>query len=446
MEIKTLEDIRKWRDELRLLAKSIDYKEFKGQTFGSENEYTYESLIGGLESLLTDISTLLKSKNRLIKITTYNERTKIIDILSQIHLNIYSPGNLYPLIDQLKLQLRPYNLRFFEDRFIEFENEIDEARKIKLVIQQDKVTIEKKITSFEKNSETIDSQLQSSQQQFNRISEQLKILDEKKTILENEVRLYQTKVAEISKISDEASVFLETIRTKANDSAANEKLINKFAQNIQKSEENLTLLDTRIEESIQKIATYESERKEIILEAQKLIDKAREALKYTTAQGISASFQTKHDNSIGFFKVGIWLVGAGFFMLLISALSFWILLEPNFDANVLIGRILMVPVLGIGLFFCISQYNKQKTIIEDYAYKTVVATAIVGFSEQIKKHEGENTDEYVTYMKTALSEIHQDPLRKRGKGEDTNASPENIDANKMLELFKKFLEVSKAAS
>src|SRR5690606_16740305 len=153
------------------------------------------------------------SKSRLIKITTYSERTKIIDILTHIHLNIYSPGNLYPHIDQLKLQLRPYNLRFFEDRFIEFENEIDAARRIKLAIQQDKVTVEKKITYFEKSSDTIDSQLQSSQQQFNKISEHLKILDENKTILENEVRLYQTKVAEISKISDEASVFLETIRT-----------------------------------------------------------------------------------------------------------------------------------------------------------------------------------------------------------------------------------------
>ncbi len=98
------------------------------------------------------------------------------------------------------------------------------------------------------------------------------------------------------------------------------------------------------------------------------------------------------------------------------------------------------------MYFCISQYNKQKTIIEDYAYKTVIAKAIVGFSEQIKKNQNENTDEYVTYMKTALAEIHQDPLRKRSKNNSTNSQSDNVDSNKMFELFQKFVEIFKPKS
>ena len=46
-------------------------------------------------------------------------------------------------------------------------------------------------------------------------------------------------------------------------------------------------------------------------------------------------------------------------------------------------------------------------------------------------------------MKTALAEIHQDPLRKRDKIDSSKSSYEEIDPNKMIELFKRFSEVFK---
>lgn len=446
MEINSITEIKNRRDEIRDLLKSIDVKLYQGQTFGSENEYSYKSLIGGIEALLTDISTLLKSPTRFIKISTYNERTNLNTYLQNIKAYINDPGNLYAQVDQLKIFLRPYNLRFFEDRFIEFEKEIDEARKIKINLQEDKAEVVKIIESIKTDEETVEGKISASQTSFEALEKLILTLTEKKELLETEILALEEKNEEISRIKDASTSLLATIKQSGNEVSANEKLIKNFALNIHKSEEKIILLDSRLEESEKKLSAYEEERITILKEAKSLIESARQALKYTTANGISESFQTKHDNSTGFLKLGIWLLGAGAFMIFILALSFWILFEPNYVANVVIGRILMVPVLAVGLYFCISQYNRQKNIIEDYAYKTVVATAIVGFSEQIKKHESDNTDEYVTYMKTALAEIHQDPLRKRGKVEDSNMIPENIDPNKMLELFKKFLEVSKAAS
>lgn len=446
MAIKSIEDIRRIRDEIREQIKLIDLNIYKDQTFGSENEYTYKGLIGGVEALLADLTVLVKSENRFIKFTTYSERSSIISYLSNIKAYLNVPGNLYPQVDQLKTILRPFNLKYFQDHFIEFEKEIEEARKIKLIIQQDRLETSKEIEDIKSSSTSILKIQESSNEKLSELENEIEQLTTKKDNLELEIESLETKNDEVEKLKNTALDHSETIKVKLDEVTSSEKLIKNFALNIQKSEANIVLLDSRLEESEKKLSAYEEERNNILKEANSLIESARQALKYTTAKGISESFQTKHDNSTGFLKLGVWLVGAGVFMILILALSFWILFEPTYVANVVIGRILMVPVLALGLYFCISQYNKQKNIIEDYAYKTVVATAIVGFSEQIKKHESDNTDEYVTYMKTALAEIHQDPLRKRGKVEDSNMIPENIDANKMLELFKKFLEVSKAAS
>ena len=113
MEINSITDIKNLRNEIKDLIKSVDFKIYQGQTFGSENEYTYKSLIGGIEALLTDISALLKSPVRFIKISTYSERSNLITYLQNIKAYINDPGNLYAQVDKLKLLLRQYNLRFF---------------------------------------------------------------------------------------------------------------------------------------------------------------------------------------------------------------------------------------------------------------------------------------------------------------------------------------------
>lgn len=444
MEIPSITAIRNRRDEIREVIKEIDVKLYHGQTFGSEDEYSYKSLLGGIEALLTDITTLLRSPIRFIKISTYSERSGLISSLTNIKLYLDSPSNLYAQVDQLKLLLRPYNLRFFEDRFIEFETEIDEARKIKINLQEDKVAVEKIIDSIKNDEETVEENITSSKTKFEELELLITELTDRKESIETKIEALEEKNEEILKMKDGAVSLLEIIKDSATESSTNEKLIRNFASTIQKSEANVVLLDSRLAESEKKLTAYEEERKNILKDANSLIESSRQALNYTTAQGISASFKTKHDDSVGFWKVGAWLFAAGTFMTMIIGISFWILLDKNITTNILIGRILMVPILSIGLYFCISQYNKQKNIIEDYAYKTVIATAIVGFSEQIKKHESENTDEYVSYMKTALGEIHQDPLRERGKSNNTNNSIADIDANKTIELFQKFASIFKS--
>lgn len=78
----------------------------------------------------------------------------------------------------------------------------------------------------------------------------------------------------------------------------------------------------------------------------------------------------------------------------------------------LIGRLSMIPFTIAGAIFCANQYTKQKNIIEDYAYKTVLAKSIIAFSEELREKSPER---YAEYLSTILKEIHQDPLRKRGK-------------------------------
>ena len=174
-------------------------------------------------------------------------------------------------------------------------------------------------------------------------------------------------------------------------------------------------------------------------ESKDLIASAKKALNYKTAEGISAAFQEQYDLASDKKLTSFWLWAAGISMILAIGLGIWVLATGG-EINYIIGRISLIPLALLVAFFAGKQYVRQKNIAEDYAYKMVLSKAIVGFSEQIKKHGTENNEEYVHYIKRALEEIHKDPLRSRSsksqKSESSNLDEIIQTAERIVALTK----------
>lgn len=118
----------------------------------------------------------------------------------------------------------------------------------------------------------------------------------------------------------------------------------------------------------------------------------------------------------------------------------WALLGygSNREALYLISRVSVVPLLLGGLWFCATQYIKQKHIIEDYAYKRVLALSMVSFRNEIKDSSPSGVDAFVSAV---LQELHKPPLDslerknlneevKLLKGVQTEMLKEMLDAMK----------------
>ena len=71
----------------------------------------------------------------------------------------------------------------------------------------------------------------------------------------------------------------------------------------------------------------------------------------------------------------------------------------------------------------------------------VLSKAIVGFSEQLKKNGSDNNVEYVHYIKTALEEIHRDPLRKRDA--EPKVKVESTINREILDIAEKIIRIGK---
>jgi hypothetical protein len=440
MEINTINVIRTKRDSIREKIKSLNIKNNK-TTYGPENEYTYKGLLAGIEALLTDISALTGAPNKFIKLSTHQERNQIVSNLTYIDQYIQSPQNFIAHFEALKVMLRSYNVRSMTERQIEFENEIEKVRKTKIQLDQTLTESEKLLNNINSKTNEHNESIEDGESKLEEINSQLQLVNDRKEKLEQEVDNLQTLNTTLSEIKETANENLEKINDSLNESKSNEKLISSFANNIQKSNTQLTVLQQNTEDNNEQLKEYEVERKRILSQATDLINSAKKALNYKSAEGISASFQNQYDSSNNKILLGSWIVGAILCLLSTIGLGLWILQTNPDYLGLLIGRISLLPLPVIGAVFCANQYTKQKNIIEDYAYKMVLSKNIVGFSEQLKKNGSEDNVEYVHYIKTALEEIHRDPLRKREGISKIKAQNTNI--NDIVELAEKIVKMSK---
>lgn len=438
---QSIQTIRENREEIREKIKTLNLKNYENQHFGAENEYTYKGLIGEVESLLTDLSTLTQYENKFIKLSNYSERKQIADNLINILSYLESPANLYSYIENLKIILRSYNIRNFSENLIQFEKEIDEIKKLRIELEEVlsesnklKEEISNKNSKINNLHNEADEILDGIKENFKNISDAFDKLSEKS----NKVNILNDELEVIKETAKSNLTKITEIRTK---SESNQKLIDNFATKVQDRDNRLTELEQKIIENNATLVKYEEERVKILKEAEGLIESAKTALNYKTAEGLSASFSEQYKNSNGFWASAGWILGAITCLLITLALGIWFLHNISEDNKwyFIVGRFLLLPMPIIGAFFCANQYTKQKNITEDYAYKTVIAKSIVGFSEQLKKNSTDNS-QYITYIAKALEEIHKDPLRAR----EHNSSKLKLDKtqfDKLVETLPKLLEL-----
>jgi hypothetical protein len=443
METQSVITIKKLRDQIREKLASFDTSQFNNKKFGIEEEYNGKSIYLGLDAILIDISYFVKSHNIFIQASTLEERNEISNDLSNIHAYIESPVSLHKFTDTLKVKLRKYNLRgnierweLFQEANRELLEQRDEFKGILKFINDIKEEVNNSNTSVTLKLEAITKK-------FEELEEKIEEVEEVKTEIVTNSDNLKSINDNLVKVKETADTNLEEIKESLAEAKSNEKIINSFALKVQERDNRLGEIQLLTEENKLKLTDYENERIKILEEAEQLIENAKTALNYKTAEGISASFQAQHDNAKNIHNTVWWILGSSVFIVIAILLGVWIALDSTDKLHLIIGRIALIPLPIVAAIFCANQYVKQKNIIEDYAYKMVLAKSIVGFSEQLKKEPSEDKGEYVHYLKVALEEIHKDPLRKRNADKAQNKS-ESFSIKEVVEMAERIVKIGKS--
>jgi hypothetical protein len=415
MELTSITQIRELKNSLKEQIAKANKSAHKDTLFGNESEYSYRGLLGGLDCLLTDLTSLTKAPNQFLKLSTYQERQNILNALRNVQSYINSPNQLWQYLDNLKIAIRPFHIRYTEQRLLDFDEELSRV----VIHKQNLETEIEKLKETKSENEELSTSLIQKNDELSELLEKLKSrlsnTEEKNEEVLEQLSTLEEKISEADELIVTAKDTVESTNEQLEKAKTSTSTIQEFEDNIDKRQKQADLIDKRTQDYKSNILSFEEEREELNKKAKDTINEALKALEYNTARGLSASFQTQL-KKIEDSHYKRWLWGAAVFLALTLSIGVWIVLSGHNDISATIGRVVLTSFTITGAVFCANQYIRQKNVIEDYSYKMVLAKSIVGFSEQLNNGR-ENSAEYKDYIKLALSEIHQDPLRKRSKSD-----------------------------
>lgn len=383
--------------------------------WGSENEYSPNGLLGGIQNIITDLTYLVKNPATFIRLSTYEDRQSIHQYLSYLSNetnNCYS-SNIASRLDSLKKILRSYNLRTDEQWMIVYQQKIDELTK-----QAEHLTqILEEVRGQEKNINEIYSLVSVQAGKISNKEEAIATSLEKSKAVEEQLDTLKENLEAVAKeihtLNSTSSSLKDETKTYRDD-------VKEFAEEISEHQKQIGKQNAQFEVFKETLDKNTTEQKQYLEDALKLIEQSKLALSYTTSVGLSSSFDAQCKEIKGWksFKLWSWLVASAVGVIGVICIGVWLIYGNHHanDGNVtsmwlqIIGKISMIPLLVTTIVFCANQYGKQKNLLEDYSYKLALAKSIVAFSEELRKKDSER---YKEYLSTVLNEILKDPLRTR---------------------------------
>lgn len=431
MTVQTISEIQAALAAVEQNLDAIDISKFRGQNFGEEQEFTAKSLLTGTRAVAADIRGQVEKPERLLKITTPSERRAIASNLNVLTTALQEEQlqSIATALQELKIILRPFNLRSSSETRQQLERAVDELHRQVAAIKEERKTLADDQHKLLELSAGISEKLKES-------SERLEAIDEARATMTELVTASLANANEIESLKQTAASASLAAEEYKGSSENSRDLIDEFVKKIATREAQLLDQEVKTAAFTAAIEQHQSSMDAIETEANRIIESARTALSYKTAEGISAAFIERYNETKSDSLRSKWIIAAGILVTAAIALGVWITWDTSVTVAVVAGRVSLIPILIAGAWFCAHQYVKLSNISEEYAYKSVLSKSIVGFSEQMSRDNDIESD-HSHYIRTVLAEIHTNPLRTQGK--PSNLSPEKTSEIEGVEKILKLL-------
>lgn len=438
MVAQSIEDIKANLEGLDDDVDGVDSSKFKGQTFGEEQEFSAKSLVAGVRAIVADIRGQLGKSDRFLRITTVAERRSIASnvVVLRTALQQQQFGSVAQILQELKVVLRPFHLRGSPETREQLESAVDDLHRQVAAIKDERKKIAEEQAKLLELSTEVSARLEES-------GVRLKGIEDSGSAMGDALTEAQQKLDEIDELKSSAASASQSAGEFQVSAAASKDLIDEFSKKISAREVQLVDQQEKTAAFAEALSQHRAAMSEIEGEAKRIIESARTALSYKTAEGLSAAFNERYTETSKDSKRKFWLVAAGTLVLLAVLLGVWITWDTKVTIAVVAGRVSLIPILIGGAWFCAHQYVKLANIAEEYAYKSVLSKSIVGFSEQMSR-ENDGESDHSHYIRTVLAEIHTNPLRVQAKKVLSNDRVGEFEgAEKLLRIFTEMQKVLK---
>jgi cob(I)alamin adenosyltransferase len=278
------------------------------------------------------------------------------------------------------------NLHYIERLQSDFISNLDESKKFKNSIEVLKEAAGNILGEITTLKTEVDKQKATIQEDTNVVNEELSKLQEK-------IDDWEERIQHMHIMESQATIAVNKAEAEASDAELSRKQLDRLLKiseaNNKEASEAKEFLDSKL------------------TEANALINQANTVLNLSGTVSLGKFYDDQYNSSKG--SVKGWLFSCGVLLLAAVVVCMWALIgyDSSGEMIYIFSRLSVVPLLLGGLWFCATQYIKQKHIIEDYAYKRVLALSMVSFRNEIKNSSPNGVDSFVSAV---LQELHKPPL------------------------------------
>jgi hypothetical protein len=412
---------RKACRDLSAAISKINRENTKNKSVPSHDDYKLDMLLDGVKDANLKIQYLLRSEKRYRNYLSDEEKNILYEFtLGAVQdINIESYRTLLDRYDEIKSivrQLISSNIEDIKEAYLNAAIEVEKEFELIGATKNEILKIHENVIEMNSGFQALVKEIESDRN----ISNDLMVKIKEKV----------AQADDYHKRSEETNGYLDESRnhvTKLLENVSNEVVeIEKYIGAIIDCKKTIDIVMTKEVEFDRKMTLLNEEREEHKKTAMEIINDAKTALGYTTARALSDAFDKQHQEAKKEINDQRWLNYSVGFLVAALLLGLWVLSgAEDVTLTLILSRLSIMPLMIAGAWFCSNQFVKQKYLAEDYAYKTVLAKSIVGFSEQLSS-ESNKGEEYKKYIEKVLEEIHRDPIRKDTKSDDKKNELENF--------------------
>jgi hypothetical protein len=383
-----------------------------------------ETTISEVYDGMSEIRNLLADsiENGTFEKLPFTQRSAINSLLTNVQRYSANAGQIIPQYNALANTIHTSRLLELSTEQLDFEGKVKEVNSLR--------TRYKRLLKDIQDSEEIKKSIDSLKTKAEEGAANISAISDKADELKSKYEQDESDINEKSNSITEAEQEIENRK----------KEILAFASNIEDNEDKLETIYNELKDSI------EEELSSKLIRANSLIEEAENALELKQTEGIAKAYSSRLAKISDSNNKIYWLIGASVFVIITLLFGFLLTggqikifkLDLGFanteNIGFIIGRIALTFIGISGAVFCANRFVMLRNLEEDYEYKVVLTKSILAFSNKIKEIDDTKVAEYLTQV---LNELHQDPLRSR-KSEKNSKSEMDLDKiDKFLEIIKK---------
>ena len=361
-----------------------------------------------------------------------------LEAISRFHTNLLAGSdevvNLVNSIEQLDAALWQYNLRNGSKQLWDYKGKMGQVKQLKLETSklrnelltglERKTELEQLIEELRKNKQSVEETLKLSNENSQKIAEVLGAVTEMQQNASSVLGVIQQHETNSKSVVGESKASRTAI-------SELETEIKKFAGEITEYRETIESTNEKADQIIDRNSKLQEE----------IVDKLQKATGYS----LFATFQTRK-NALAKVK-WLWAIALAV-LIVVSALWSMYLAENTklFSATFYLKLSMSLPLI-YAIWFCTSQYSKERRLEEEYAFRSNISLSLVPYKElldqMIEMEQAPEREKYTGFIIESLNKIFTSPTDKVYRGDDKVEGFSMRRLRKYLTIIDQISKISK---